>query len=265
MAARLVLAPEELVAQLDEAAELRDYAALRRDHDADTRDRVMSGRELSDALYDGARPGPGAEGVVSAAAIAARASAHRADSVRLRELAAADRAAAASDRLLAARDRSRALVDRAALLCELESTRRETLLWARAQEPGLNDIEYELRRCRRVGSSLVVACIDILAPAGELGVAQVDEQQRHTVARVREHLRARDLLVARDPDRCVCAMPSMSLAAARERIAGIQRAVSTDPDARPIRVGLAQPRATESAVDVIARASKLIRKRRDQH
>ena len=166
--ARLMLAPEALVAERDEAAELRDYEALRRDRAADTRDRVMSGRELSDALYDGACAQAAAEIVVSAAAIAARASAHRADSVRLRELAAADRAAAASDRLLAARDRSRALADRAALLCELEGSRREALVWARSQEPGLNDIEYELRRCRRVASSLVVACIDILAPAGQL-------------------------------------------------------------------------------------------------
>ena len=262
--ARLMIAPEVLVSERDEAAELRDYEALRRDHDADTRDRVMSGRELSDALYDGVHARDDAEIVVSAAAIAARASAHRADSVRLRELAAADRAAAASDRLLAARDRARALAERAALLCELESSRRETLAWARSQEPGLNDIEYELRRCRRVARSLVVACIDILAPAGQLSSAQAEEQERYTIVRIREHLRARDLLIACSADRYVCAMPAVSLTAARQRIAGIQRTLADDPDARPIRAGVAQPRADEVAADAIARAGTLILGARDQ-
>jgi hypothetical protein len=259
-----MIAPEMLVSERDEAAELRDYEALRRDHDADSRDRVMSRRELSDARYDGVHAQDAAELVVSAAAIAARASAHRADSARLRELAAADRTAAASDRLLAAGDRSRALADRAALLCELESSRREARAWLRSQEPSLNDIEYELRRCRRVASSLVVACIDILAPAGQLSLEQVDEQQRHTIARIREHLRARDLLAARCPDRYVCAMPSVSLAAAGRCIARIAQALADDPDARAIRVGLAQPRAEETAVDAIARVEDFIRRRQGQ-
>ena len=219
----------------------------------------MSQRELSDAQYDGAEAQGAAEIVVNAVATAARAAAHRADSARLRALAAADRIAAARDRLLSARDRSRAITDRAALLSELESSRRETLLWARAEEPCLTDIEYELRRCRRVERPLVIACIDIHAPAGPRGDAQAAKQQRHTVDRIRTHLRAEDLLVACGADRWVCAMPDLGLAAAGRRVDGIGQVLTDDRGACTIEVGLAQARAAEDAVDVVARAAANVR------
>ena len=246
---------EALSTERDAAAEARDYDALHRDEAADRRDRVMSQSELSDAHYDGAHADGAVEMVVNAAATAARAAAHRADSARLRELAATDRVAAASDRLLAARDRSRALADRAALLCELESSRRETLLWAREDEPALTDIEYELRRCRRLARTLVVACIDILDTAGHRSDAQAAKRQRHTIGRIRTHLRAEDVLVACGADRWICAMPDVSLAVAGRRVAGIRQALADDHDACTIEVGLAQARAAEDAVDVVARAA----------
>ena len=257
--ARLPAAERDALSAERDDAEARDYDALRRDEAADRRDRVMSERELSDAHYDGADAQGAAEIVVNAVATAARAAAHRADSARLRELAAADRVAAASDRLLAARDRSRALADRAALQSELERSRRETLLWARTEEPCLTDVEYELRRCRRVERSLVIACIDILAPAGHRSDTQAAKQQRHIVGGIRTHLRAEDLLVACGADRWVCAMPDLALDAAGRLVAGIRQALAGERGACTIEVGLAEVRAAEDAVDVVARAAGNVR------
>ena len=247
-------------AERDATAHARDIAARARDQAAAARDLAMAQRD-AEYEHDGQRAVTGGR----AAEQRRRAAQHRAQAAEHRAEAAADRVAAALDREQGARDRLRALVDREALARILAITETDPLTGARTRAAGLRDLEHEVERCRRTGSSLVVAYVDAV------GLKRANDSEGHhagdamlkrVVATIRQHVRTYDLIIRLGDDEFACAMSHVLLPDARQRFSAIASVLATNSDA--IRTGFAQLTPTETATELIARAgSQLIDSRHD--
>jgi diguanylate cyclase (GGDEF)-like protein len=259
-AARMLSAGER-----DASAEARDLAGRLRDQAAAARDLAMAQRDVA-LDGDGERAVTGAEIVMRAAEQRRRAAQYRAQAFEHRELAAEDRRAGTHDREQAARDRVHARADREALAHALALAEVDPLTGAKTRAAGLSDLEHEVDRCRRTGSTLVVAYIDAV------GLKAVNDRDGHqagdallkrVVAAIREHTRSYDLIVRVGGDEFVCAMSSVMLPDARDRFSAIASQLASHAHAVSIRTGFAQLTATETSVELIARAdSQLIDSRR---
>jgi diguanylate cyclase (GGDEF)-like protein len=251
-------------AERDKSALARDVAALARDQAAAARDLAVARRE-AEQQRDGGRAVTGAEIVLRAAEQRRRAAEYRAHAAEHRSQAAADREAAARDREQGARDRQRALADREALARALASTETDPLTEARTRTAGLSDLEHEVDRCRRTGSSLVVAYVDTV------GLKRFNDREGHdagdallkrVVAAMRQHVRTYDLIIRLGGDEFLCAMSTVTLPEARSRFDAIGSSLAKSSDA--IRTGFAELTATETATELIARAdAQLVAVRRD--
>ena len=190
----------------------------------------------------------------------------RAQAAEQRALAAQDRQAAARDREQAANERMLALLDREALARQLAIAETDALTGARARAAGLTDLNHELDRCRRTGSMLVVAYIDVVGLKtvnDTQGHAAGDELLKHIVALIKEHVRPYDLIIRLGGDEFLCAMSSMTLLDAHRRFSAIAAALAAAPDAAAISTGFAELSPDEPATELIARAdSDLLDSRR---
>jgi diguanylate cyclase (GGDEF)-like protein len=248
--------------QRDAIANARDVAALARDHAADARSAAMAQQDAHPR-----RRRPRALRLVVAPSERTRRAQLRAQAAEQRALAAQDREAAAQDRERAANERTLALLDREALARQLAIAETDALTGARARAAGLADLDHELDRCRRTGSLLVVAYVDVVGletvndtqghPAG-------DELLKHIVALIKEHVRTYDLIIRLGGDELLCAMSDMTLLDARQRFSAIAAALAAAPGAAVIRTGFAELSPDEPATDLIARAdSDLVDSRHD--
>jgi diguanylate cyclase (GGDEF)-like protein len=260
-ATRLVSAHER-----DATAAARDLAALARDRAAAARDLAMAQRD-ADYERDGGRAVTGAEIVMRAAQQRKRARDYRVQAAEHRAQAARDREAAATDREQGARDRLQALADREALARALAITEIDPLTGARTRAAGLTDLDHELDRGRRTGSTLVIAYVDAV------GLKRLNDSEGHdagdrllkrVVALITEHLRPYDLIVRLAGDEFLCAMSNMTLHDARRRFSAIAGALAATSEAGALRTGFAELAGDETATELIARAdSQLIHSRPD--
>jgi GGDEF domain-containing protein len=250
----------DAASQRDAIANARDLEAVARDQAAAVRDLVMA-QCAAAADQPGNRGDFGVEILMRAAEPRKSAAEFRVLAAEHRELAAADRHAAAEDREQAANERLRALADREHFLAELET---DQLTGTRTRAAGLADLDRELDRCRRTGSDLVVAYVDVVGLKevnDTLGNPAGDELLRDVANLFREHLRSYDLIVRVGGDEFLCAISSMSEADVRGRFSAIGSALAGRPDARGIRTVFATLRDYETARDLIARAdAELVRR-----
>ncbi len=243
----------------DAAAHARDLGAIARDRAADARDLAMARLDAAYEREDSARVLAGGELVMRAAEQRERAAEYRAESGEYRLLAASDRQTAAEDREAAARDRQRALADREALARQLALTETDMLTGARTRAAGLTDLEHELDRCRRTGSSLVVAYVDVVglkAVNDTEGHGVGDELLKRAVALIKKHLRSYDLIIRLGGDEFLCAMSNTTLPDARQRFSTIAASVAASAETRAIRTGFAELGAEETAAELIAHADR---------
>lgn len=242
----------------DEVASARDLAALARDHAADARDLASARRDAADAAH-GTRAAPGADTAIRAAERRERAAQQRARAAEQRTVAAHDRQRAAADREQAAHDREHALADRETLKRQLAMAETDPLTGARARAAGLDDLDTELNRCRRTGSSLVVAYVDSIGLKtlnDTEGHGAGDELLKRVVQLIRKHVRPYDLIIRLGGDEFLCAMSNMTALNARRRFSAVAAALAGPPSAGAIRTGFAELRSNETATELIARADK---------
>jgi diguanylate cyclase (GGDEF)-like protein len=244
-------------------ARTRDTHAAERDRAASARDVVAAARDKSMARRDddedraGGVAATGAELLLRAAAYRRRAAAFRAQAAEARVIAAADREAAADDRAQAARDRAQAVDDREALAAQLAFMELDPLTGARVRAPGLRDLEREVDRCRRTGSSLVVVYLDVVglkALNDSEGHAAGDDLLQRVVTIVKQHLRSYDLVVRLGGDEFACAISSTNLAQARDRFSAITATLAASPGAGAVRLGFAELEDGDTASGLIDRA-----------
>jgi diguanylate cyclase (GGDEF)-like protein len=243
----------------DVSAEARDYGALARDQAAEARDVAMAERDAVSERDAGVRLVTGADIVVRAAGARKRAERQRVQAAGQRALAAKDRQDASRDREQADADRHRAVIDREALSRQVAVAETDPVTGARALAAGLTELDHELDRCRETGGLLVVAYVDVVAPAAlgdKTGHSASDELLTRAVGLVSEHLRSFDLIIRIGGDQFLCAMPSMTLVDARERFSQVAAALAASADAGAIRIGFAQltPDETVTVTELIARA-----------
>lgn len=246
----------DIADQRDAAAHARDVAAWERDQAARARDLAIGRRDAAEG-HGPPRAVTGAEIVMRAAAQRTRAAQHRAQAGEHRAQAAEDRHAAALDREQAARDRRHALDDREKLASELAISETDPLTGARTRAAGLTDLDHELDRCRRTGSSLVVAYVDVVGLKtlnDTKGHSAGDELLQRVVAFISEHTRPYDLIIRVGGDEFLGAMSNLTLRGARERFGAVADALAASVEAGAISVGFAELRPDEVAAELIARA-----------
>jgi diguanylate cyclase (GGDEF)-like protein len=183
---------------------------------------------------------------------------------RDRARAAADRAKAADDRSRASADRQEAAHDRA------EATRanaeaRQNLVLAATDEVtgawtrkfGLAGVTREIERAHRTGGRLTLAFIDVdglKRVNDEHGHAAGDRVLKLVVETLRSNLRPYDVIVRYGGDEFVCAMPNLSVAAARERMDRIATLLTAANEGHSITFGLAEHEPADGLAELISRA-----------
>jgi diguanylate cyclase (GGDEF)-like protein len=198
----------------------------------------------------------GAEVAIRAEGRRKRAARQRLQAAQQRALAAADRAAAAEDRDQATRERARALADREALAHQLAIAAIDPLTGVLTRAAGLHGLDRELERCRRTNAPLTIAYIDVVglkALNDTDGHQAGDNLLQQVAALIKAHLRPYDLIIRHGGDEFLCAMPNLTLPAARARFASITAALA-HPGTGAITSGFAELRAGDSASGLIARA-----------
>lgn len=226
----------------DDIANAQDRRSHRWDEEAEARDRRAEVRDESASVID-------------------------LDAVKDREAASRDRRAAAEDRLEAAHDRRDAAGDRNEAAKERAISSIDELTGAYRRDSGSVELEREMTRAKRTGSSLVLAFVDVdgLKRANDSrGHAAGDALLRRTVDSMRSHLRPYDPIVRYGGDEFVCALLDLELSAAEARFG----AISLDLHASgvgSVTTGFAELRTNDSLSDLLARADDaLMQGKRDK-
>ena len=164
------------------------------------------------------------------------------------------------DRELAAVERHQALRDREALAAALDRAAVDEMTGARTRAAGLLELEHELDRTRRTGSTLAVIYIDVVGLKvlnDALGHQAGDALLKRVVAAMRAHLRPYDLIVRVGGDEFLCAMSNSTADEARERFQVIAATIGQSPNHGKIRTGFAQSGDIhESVANLVARADR---------
>lgn len=169
------------------------------------------------------------------------------------------RAAAARDRAAAALDRYEAALDRHRAASYLRAIYRDRLTGALHRDAGEDRLRAEVDRCRRQGSPLVIAFVDVD------GLKQVNAERGHdggdallraVGSALRSRLRSYDLVVRYGGDEFVCAFSGTHLPEVRQRMADVQDVLSREMPGATISVGLAERHAHEELEAVIHRADR---------
>ncbi|MCU1595500.1 MAG: hypothetical protein JWO12_2892, partial [Frankiales bacterium] len=214
-------------------AAAHDSSAEARDARAEARDERAAVREQSQANPD-----------ASAASDRAGAKHDRQSSASNRRQSAGDREAASDDRAHAAQERAELLLD--------------GLTGVHRRQPGLLELEREVARAHRIGTSFVLAFIDIdglKALNDTEGHAEGDALLVQVVATVRGVVREYDLVVRYGGDEFVCGLSDLDLASAHRRFQIANASLAVTREAQ-VSVGLAELAAGETLEALIARADR---------
>ena len=235
-------APEDRdrsAADRDRAAERRDLAAAERDQHAGQRDERADGRDEAAGRID-----------VDASADRSGASRDRRASAGDREQAQADREASRSDRDRAAHDRADGILDE--------------LTGAYRRRPGMHELRRQIIEARRREVPFVLAFADVdgLKATNDAGGHDAgDELLRQVAHRLREVVRAYDVLVRYGGDEFLCGLVDATLAEATKRFDRVNERLA-EHEGASITVGIAELSAGESLRDVITRADALMYRER---
>jgi diguanylate cyclase (GGDEF)-like protein len=230
--------PSDTAGQSLVAAAGRDAAARARDLSAAARDRAAVDRD--DAADESDRAEHDA-GTVSAL---------RRSAASLRRQSALERTASATDRAAAMLDRQQAAADRqAAGFDELTGVLRRGV--------GEQALTREIDRSRRSRRPLILAVIDVdqlKTVNDQHGHAAGDTLLRDIAAAISSTMRSYDLTVRWGGDEFVCALSDATLDVAADRVAELQRALSSRRPGAAISAGLSELDDDDTLESVIARA-----------
>ncbi len=249
----------------DETGEDRDRGAEARDRDADARDRLA---ELHEAIERDAGTGDPDDVRQRAELARARAATYRARAAEDRKRAAADRVRAAADRALAVAERQQAALQQAEARRALMLAATDDLTGAWTRKVGLDNVDREIQRARRMNGTLTLAFIDVdgLKDVNDRqGHAEGDDLLRRVVAAVRTNVRPYDVVVRYGGDEFLCAMPGLALAAAQERMETIAAALRTATQRHAITFGLAELGPDDDLEALVGRADAVLLQARDLH
>lgn len=239
-------ARERNAEQRDRAALERDRAALVRDAAAEMLDEVTRYGDEIELELERKR-----------AADRARATNDRAKAAEDRRRAAADRMKASADREEAVRERTKARRERAKAALALETSETDELTRVRRRGAGVQQLQREMDRARRVAERLVVAFIDVdgLKAVNDAGGHAAGDALLVAVAdALRACLRSYDLIVRVGGDEFICVLPKTELSTVRERFVEVSAALACGPTGGSITVGLAELTKDDVPGDLIARA-----------
>lgn len=185
---------------------------------------------------------------------------------RDRERAAVDRVKAAHDRARAAADRKEAASQRAEAhhasaeaRHNLELSATDELTGSLARKFGLAEVSREIERARRTGERLILAFIDVdrLKEVNDSEGHSAGDRLLHLVAEtVKANVRPYDVIVRYGGDEFLCAMPSLTKAAAKRRLDKINAKLEAAEDGHSITFGLAEYDHQVGLEDFISRADE---------
>jgi diguanylate cyclase (GGDEF)-like protein len=127
-------------------------------------------------------------------------------------------------------------------------------------------VSRELERAQRVGTTLVLAFVDVD------GLKEVNDAQGHLAGdallrllgeQLRANVRTYDVLVRYGGDELVCAMPNLSTAEATPRFAKIANALASLDGGHSVTFGLAEAQPADTLEDLIERADHALLAARD--
>jgi diguanylate cyclase (GGDEF)-like protein len=228
---------------LDETASRRDEEARERDGRAAQRDRDALARDVHDHPIGHGLPGE----------------ALRSGMAEVRREAAADREEARRDRLRAALDRDLAARDREQAERERRAAGTDELTGARRRGVGLEELDREIDRARRTGTSLVAVFVDVdnlKSVNDEFGHRAGDELLCDVVNGLRGRLRSYDLVIRLGGDEFLCVLPSVSVEGAHARFAGLNAELRKTSTHGSVSVGFSELHAHDSRPDLINRADQ---------
>jgi len=168
-----------------------------------------------------------------------------------------DREDGRSDRVVAATDRAAAAIDRAAAAQDRAAASSDELTGTYLRGPGHVELKREIARARRTDQPLVLAFFDVdglKAVNDSRGHEAGDQLLRGVTDVLRHQLREYDVIVRHGGDEFVCALPGVSLATARTRLAGIHAAVVASGEDWGVSAGLAILEDEDSLETLIRRA-----------
>jgi diguanylate cyclase (GGDEF)-like protein len=242
------------------AAESRETGADERDRSAFERDRAALLRDAAAEMLDEVtRYGDEIELELERkrAGDRARAASDRAKAAEDRQRAAGDRVRASADRADAVRERAKAGRERAQAALDLETSETDELTRVRRRGAGVQQLQREMDRARRVDERLVVAFIDVdgLKAVNDAGGHAAGDALLVAVAdALRACLRSYDLIVRVGGDEFICVLPKTELSTVRERFADVSAALACGATEGSITVGLAELNKDDFPADLIARA-----------
>ncbi len=238
-------------------ADLRDETATARLETAAERDRVAEQRDREAPERERAAAEPERHSGSNVEERFLHAERDRMKAAEDRARAAEDRAASAVDRVRAAQERGEAFRAEADARHELLVAGTDELTGAYTRRVGLAKINREIERAQRTGGSLILIFADVD------GFKELNNSEGHSsgdkllclfVETLRANIRPYDIVVRYGGDEFLCAMPCLTLGAARARMEDVSAAL-TERDARhSIRFGLAQYEPPEQLDTLIGRA-----------
>jgi diguanylate cyclase (GGDEF)-like protein len=220
--------------------------ASRRDPAARERDELAAQRDL-EALARDSEPIELSLGVEEL----------RSGMVVARERGARDREEARKDRERAARDREFAAFDRAQAARERRAAGTDELTGARRRGVGLEELDREIDRARRTGTSLVAVFVDVdnlKSVNDELGHGAGDQLLCTVVKRLKQHLRSYDLVIRLGGDEFLCVLPGVTVEQARARFTDLNADLRNASPRGSISVGFSELHDHETQPDLIDRA-----------